>query len=87
VSPPRAAPPHHCGWRRRAIRLESQAAKVKVTLVDAKRHLVAGWSKTIKKGSAKLGLVLPAKARHTGHDTVQVTVAGKTKTVSVALVA
>jgi hypothetical protein len=31
--------------------------------------------------------VLPAKARHTGHDTVQVTVAGKTKTVSVALVA
>jgi hypothetical protein len=65
----------------------SQAAKVKVALVDAKQHVLASWTETEKKGSTKLELVLPVKARHTGHDTLQIIVAGKTKTVSIALIA
>lgn len=54
----------------------SRATSITVTLLDAKGHRLAGWSRRVKAGKNTLKLVLPGKAKHRGSDRLKIVAAG-----------
>jgi hypothetical protein len=64
----------------------SDACSAVLTLLGPKGKTVASWKLHLLRGTTKLALVLPPKARHKGHDTLRVQTGNtKAKTLRVTL--
>jgi hypothetical protein len=54
----------------------SKATTLSLTLLDSGGHKLASWSERAQPGKQKLSLLLPANARHPGHDKLRITETG-----------